>query len=92
MANRQLSAALRTKQFQRLLGAGLQLVSTERQLANGTIALTGKFKIGRKTVKPTYQVTATGAVISNEFVARRVSGYGEGLAAVEQILEKRLTA
>lgn len=92
MAKREVVAALRTKQFQSLQAAGLRLVSTDRQLENGTIALTGKFKVGRKTITPTYSVTATGAVISNEFVARRVSSYRDGLSAVAQILEKRLAA
>ena len=95
-----LAAVQRSKQFQNLLDSGLKLVSTARQLQNGTLAFTGKLKAGRKTVRPTYAVTANGAVISNEFVARRISadiagstaGYREGLSAVSQILEKRLAA
>jgi hypothetical protein len=93
-----LSAVQRTKQYQSLLSAGLKLVSTERQLQNGTLAFSGKLKVGRKTVRPTYAVTANGAVISNEFVARRVQAetpvatYRKGLEAVSEILSKRLTA
>lgn len=93
-----LAAAQRTKQFSNLIASGLTLVSTDRQLQNGTLAFSGKLKVGRKTIRPTYAVTATGAVISNEFVARRVSGetptatYRQGLAAVSEILSKRLTA
>lgn len=92
MANRAITAALRTKQFKNLESLGLKLVSTERQLQNGTISLSGKFKVGRRTIQPSYQVTANGAVISNEFVARRVNDYREGLTAVAEILQKRLTA
>ena len=96
MDKRTLSAVTRTKQFKQLLNAGLILSSTEKQLANGTIKLTGKFKNGRKTIRPTYAVTANGAVISNEFVARRVAGetsvdtYRQGFSAVQEILQKRL--
>jgi hypothetical protein len=92
------AAVQRTKQFQTLINAGLKLVSTERQLANGSLAFTGKLKSGRKTIRPSYVVTANGAVISNEFVARRVSGptqvatYREGLNAVAEILSKRVAA
>ena len=92
MKNRNLAAVLRTKQFKNLQARGLQLVSTDRQLENGTISLTGKFRAGRKTIRPSYQITASGAVISNEYVARRVSGYTEGLTAVSEILSKRLGA
>jgi hypothetical protein len=92
------SAAQKTKQFQNLIAAGLTLVSTDRQLANGSLAFTGKIKSGRKTVRPSYVVTANGAVISNEFVARRVYGstqvatYRSGLEAVAEILAKRTAA
>ena len=91
-----IAAAQRSKPFQNLLEAGLKLVSTDRQLQNGTLAFTGKIKVGRKTIKPTYAVTAAGAVISNEFVARRVTAekatdqYRQGLTAVQEILGKRL--
>lgn len=93
-----LAAAQRTKQFNNLIANGLQLVSTERQLANGTLAFTGKIKVGRKTIRPSYKITGSGAVLSNEFVARRVDedlvgsvdGYRQGLAAVAEILGKRM--
>jgi hypothetical protein len=100
MDKKTLNAALRTKQFNTLTAAGLKLTSTERQLANGTLAFTGKFKVGRKTVRPSYAVTAQGAVLSNEFVARRVdedivgsvNGYRQGLSYVAEILNKRISA
>ena len=93
-----LAAVQRSKQFQSLIDSGLQLVSTDRQLQNGTLAFTGKLKVGRKTIRPSYAVTANGAVISNEFVARRVSAekatdlYKQGLTAVSEILGKRVSA
>jgi hypothetical protein len=94
------AAVQRTKQFNALINAGLQLVSTERQLQNGTLAFTGKIKAGRKTIRPSYKITANGAVLSNEFVARRVDedlvgstdGYRQGLVAVAEILSKRVSA
>lgn len=92
---RTLASVQKTKQFQNLIASGLQLVSTERQLANGTLAFTGKIKAGRKTIRPSYVVTANGAVISNEFTARRVSAatptaqYRQGLEAVAEIFGKR---
>ena len=94
---RTLAAVQRTKEYQSLIDAGLQMVSTDRQLQNGTLAFTGKVQKGRKTLRPSYKVTANGAVISNEFVARRVTGtgvaaYRQGLEAVQEILEKRLAA
>jgi hypothetical protein len=93
-----LAAAQRTKQFNALIAAGLTLSSTDRQLQNGTLAFTGKVRVGRKTIRPTYAVTASGAVLSNEFVARRVDddivgsidGYRQGLVAVSEILSKRV--
>jgi hypothetical protein len=93
-----IAAVQRSKPFQNLLAAGLQLVSTDRQLQNGTLAFSGKLKVGRKTIRPSYSVTAAGAVISNEFVARRVTAekatdqYRQGLTAVSEILGKRLAA
>lgn len=96
--NKTLAAVRRSKQFNTLIESGLEFVSTERQLANGTLAFKGKIKAGRKTIRPSYAVTANGAVISNEFVARRVeadtlsSTYKMGLAAVNEIFEKRLSA
>lgn len=95
---RTIASVQRSKQFKSLLDAGLKLVSTERQLANGTLAFSGKIKAGKKTIRPMYAVTATGAVISNEFVARRVESdslnttYKQGLQAVSEILSKRLAA
>lgn len=94
---RTLAAVQRTKQYQSLIDSGLQMVSTDRQLQNGTLAFTGKVKVGRKTIRPNYKITANGAVLSNEFVARRVTGtgvaaYRQGLQAVQEILEKRVTA
>jgi len=93
-----IASVQKTKQFQNLIAAGLQLVSTDRQLANGSLAFTGKLKAGRKTVRPSYVVTANGAVISNEYVARRVSGptqvatYRNGLDAVADILSKLIAS
>lgn len=94
---RALAAAQRTKQYQSLIDAGLKMISTDRQLENGTLSFTGKIKVGRKVIRPTYKITAAGAVISNEFVARRVDGepskiYKNGLKAVSEILEKRMAA
>ena len=63
----------------------LKLVSTETQLANGTIALIGKIK--KQPVS--YKITANGAVLSNEFVARRVAGYKQGIEAVAELAAKR---
>lgn len=94
-----IAAVMRTKQYNALIGAGLQLVSTDRQLANGTLAFTGKVKAGRKTIRPSYKITGKGAVLSNEFVARRVDddlvgsvdGYRQGLTAVQELLNKRVS-
>jgi hypothetical protein len=91
-----IAAVQKSKPYQNLIEAGLKFVSTERQLQNGTLAFTGKLKAGRKSIKPSYVVTSSGAVISNEFVARRVSGatpsavLRNGLTAVAEILNKRL--
>lgn len=90
--SKSLASVQKSKQFQNLIASGLKFVSTERQLANGTLAFTGKFGRGRNAFKPSYVITANGAVISNEFVARRVAGYKQGLTAVAEILEKRLAA
>ena len=93
-----LSAIKRSKQFQNLTDLGLKLTSTDRQLSNGTLSFSGKVRAGRKRITPSYSVTANGAVISNEFVARRVSGknlnelYRNGLNAISELLDKRLTA
>ncbi len=40
------AAATKTKQYQALIAAGLNDVTTERQLENGSLAFTGKFKVG----------------------------------------------
>lgn len=87
--NKQISAVTKTKTFQSLLASGLKLTSTERQLENGTIALSGKIGRGRKAARVNYAITANGAVLSNEFVARRVTNYKEGLTAVQELLSKR---
>jgi hypothetical protein len=88
--NKQLSSATKTKQFKSLIDAGLKMTSTERQLENGTIALSGKIGRGRNTKTVRYAITANGAVLSNEFVARRVTSYREGLAAACELLAKRV--
>lgn len=82
-----IKSTLKSKSLQNLLEtAKLKVVSTEKQLANGTIALSGKIK--RRPVN--YKITANGAVLSNEFVARRVESYGEGVKAVAELVAKRL--
>ena len=84
--------ALQSKEAQTLLAAGLKVVSTDRQLANGTIALAGKVK--RQPIS--YKITAAGAVLSNEYVARTVLAdsplkqYKAGLKAAGELLAKRL--
>jgi hypothetical protein len=88
--SKSLNSVMKTKQFQNLLNSGLKLVSTDRQLENGSLAFTGKIRAGRGTIIPRYVVTANGAVISNEFVARRVSSYRDGLRAVSELLSKRV--
>jgi hypothetical protein len=86
-----ITKALQSKEAQTLLTAGLKVVSTDRQLANGTIALAGKVK--RQPVS--YKITAAGAVLSNEFVARTVlaatplTQYKAGLRAAGELLAKR---
>lgn len=87
-----IKTVLKSKALQELMTARkLRLVSTETQLANGTIALVGKIK--KQPVS--YKITATGAVLSNEFVARRVDGttpaalYKNGIAAVAELAAKR---
>lgn len=84
--------ALQSKEAQQLLTAGLTFVSTDRQLDNGTIALAGR--VNNQHVK--YEITATGAVLSNAFVARQVYGeypldqYRRGLKAAGELLAKRM--
>ena len=90
--NKNLTKALQSPEMKTLQGLGLKVVSTDRQLQNGTIALTGKIR--RQPVS--YKVTATGAVLSNEFVARRVTGdteyklYKAGLKAAVELAERRV--
>ena len=67
------------------------IVDIPIKLENGTIALSGKIGRGRKATKVNYAITANGAVLSNEFVARRVTNYREGLAAVQELVSKRLS-
>lgn len=90
--SKSIASAQRSKSYKSLISLGLKDVTTARQAANGSIALTGKFKAGRKTIRPTYVVTANGAVLSNEFVARNVDTYSEGFQAVAELLSKRLAA
>jgi hypothetical protein len=93
-----LSSIRRTKQFKLLSSSGLKLVSTSRQLRNGTLAFEGSYLKRDGVVRPSYAVTANGAVISNEFVARRVRGesladvYKNGLDAISELLSKRLAS
>lgn len=83
---------LRTKEAQRLLAAGFKFDSTDRQIDNGTIAFSGL--VNERPVR--YEITASGALISNKFVARKVRGsypldqYQRGLRAAVQLLSKRL--
>lgn len=81
-----IKTVLKSKALQDLIAARkLKLVSTDTQLANGTIALAGKIK--KQPVS--FKITAAGAVLSNEFVARRVASYKEGIAAVAELAAKR---
>lgn len=89
-----LKTIIRSPEAQVLLAAGLKFASTERQLLNGTIALTGKVK--NRPVN--YTITARGAVVSNGFVARQVcevsdaQQYRAGLKAAGELFAKRLAA
>lgn len=91
MATR-IETALLSDEARRLIAHGLQFVSTDRQLDNGTIVLAGT--VQGAPVK--YTITATGAVLSNRFVAREVHGqypldqYRKGLRAAGELLAKRL--
>jgi len=91
--NKNLTKALQSPEIQTLQSLGLKVVSTDRQLENGTIALTGKIR--RQPVS--YKITANGAVLSNEFVARTVWGdtpykqYKAGLKAAIELAQKRAT-
>ena len=88
-SSKKLASAVRTKAFARLIESGLKMTSTERQIKNGSIKLVGKFGRGRKAITSSIVITANGAVISNEFVARRVLSYNEGLVATAELLSKR---
>lgn len=82
----QLKNALKSKSLQTLLESRrLKVVSTARQIANGSIALAGKIRKQSISMK----ITANGAVLSNEFVARRVESYQAGIKAVAELLDKR---
>ena len=89
-----LTKALQSPEAKALLAAGLKVVSTDRQIANGTIALAGKVR--KQPVS--YKITLNGAVMSNDFVARRVVGstdyqvYKAGLAAAGDLFAKRKAA
>lgn len=91
MTSKTLSKAIQSQEAQALLSRGLKFVSTDRQLKNGTIALAGKI---RKT-PVSLKITANGAVLSNEYVARTVSSpsaltqYKQGLRAADELLQKR---
>lgn len=87
--------AIDSPEAERLLAAGLHLTSTSRQLTNGTLVFTGAAK--KRPVS--YKITASGAVLSNEFVARRVATtagdyplrrYRAGMKAAGELLAKRL--
>lgn len=84
-------SALQTTEAQQLISAGLRFTSSTRQLLNGTLRFEGK--LGTRKVQ--YCITANGAVISNNFTARRVKGrtaaekYRAGLRSAVQLLNKR---
>lgn len=81
-----IKTVLKSKALQELITSRkLKLVSTDTQLANGTIALAGKIK----KAAVSYKITANGAVLSNEYVARRVPDYKAGIAAVAELAAKR---
>lgn len=91
MATR-IETALLSDEARRLIAHGLEFVSTDRQLDNGTIVFAGK--VNDRPVQ--YAITAVGAVLSNRFVARSVRGqypldqYRKGLRAAGELLSKRL--
>lgn len=92
-----LSQIRSSKQFRNLEKAGLRLVSTNRQLENGTLSFEGKVKIGTSTIEPSYQITGVGMVISNKRSARFVQAdsnigmYRKGIDAVADLLYKRMS-
>ena len=85
-----------SKQFRNLEKVGLRLVSTNRQLENGTLSFEGSVKVGKSVLNPSYQVTAVGMVISNKHSARFVNAdsnigmYRKGLDAVTELLTKQI--
>lgn len=87
-----LSKALDSQDAHQLLGNGVKLVSTQRQLDNGTISLAGTVR--KQAIS--FKITATGAVMSNDFVVRYVSGtyplqmYRAGLKTAVELLNKRM--
>lgn len=91
-----IAAIKRTSLFKALLDANLYLESTDRQLKNGTLVFRAQIGEGKKAKHAEYSITSSGAVISNKFVARRVSGvdelstYRNGLEAITELLNKRL--
>lgn len=86
-----LSNALRTREARALLAAGLKDHSTKKQVKNGTLHLAGWIRRRPVSIK----ITGTGAVISNEFVARQVFAesesamYRAGLGAARELVAKR---
>lgn len=84
-------SALQMTEAQQLISAGLRFTSSTRQLLNGTLQFEGK--LGARKVQ--YCITANGAVISNNFTARRVKArsaaakYRAGLHAAVELLNKR---
>ena len=93
-----LAVVKRTKEYKQLIASGLRLVSTERQLENGTLAFAGKFKVGKAVVRPDYKVTAAGNIISNYNIIRNVkcfagtTAYRSGLKQIAEGMSKRLAA
>lgn len=91
MTAKNLLAALQTKEAQELLNRGLKFSSSGRQVKNGTIVLRGRIKKKPVSIK----ITANGAVLSNEFVARQVFAqtpktlYRRGLLAANELVSKR---
>lgn len=91
MATR-IERAILSNEARKLIQAGFWFDSSDRQLDNGTIAFSGIVK--ERPVR--YEITASGALISNKFVARKVRGdypldqYKRGLRAAVELLNKRL--
>lgn len=86
-----IKSVLKSKALTNLTAQGFKVVSTARQLENGTIALEKTISKKKKIVGK-YAITASGAVLSNEFVARRVGNYNAGFKAVAELAEKRAAA